>query len=47
VLDAHTHPKGVMKPADEQMIAINLEPDKFHGDWNYSVVPYRKRKLVK
>jgi len=46
VLDTHTHPKDV-KPADEQMIAINLEPDEFHGDWNYSVVPYRKRKLVK
>ena len=46
VLGTHTHPKGV-KPADEQMIAINLEPDEFHGDWNCSVVPYRKRELVK
>jgi len=41
VLVTHTHPKGV-KSADEQRIAIILEPDEFHGDSNYSVVPYRK-----
>jgi hypothetical protein len=43
VLDKHQYPKNV-KLTDEQMLAINLKPDKFHGDWNYSILPGTKRK---
>ena len=43
VLDTREYPKG-MKPTDEQMAAINLKPNKFHGDWNYSILPRRRGK---
>ncbi len=38
VLDTHKYPKNV-KLTDEQMLAVNLKPDKFHGDWNYTISP--------
>ena len=38
VLDNHQYPKG-LKPTDEQMKAIHLKPEKFHGDWNYTIAP--------
>jgi transposase len=41
VLDTKKYPKAV-KPTAEQMAKINLKPDKFHGDWNYSIVPDKK-----
>ena len=43
VLDTRDYPKS-MKLTDEQMAAINLKPGKFHGDWNYTIFPRRKRK---
>jgi hypothetical protein len=46
VLDTHKYPKGV-KLTDEQMTVINLKPDAFHGDWNYSVAPRQTRRIVK
>jgi len=45
-LDTHKYPPKV-KPTNEQMRAINLRPDKFHGDWNYTILPHGKRKIVK
>ncbi len=41
VLDTHKYPKD-LRLTDEQMTAINLEPDKFHGDWNYTILPRGK-----
>ena len=41
VLDTNKYPKGI-KLTDEQMARINLKPDKFHGDWNYTILPGRK-----
>ena len=38
VLDKKPYPKNV-KVSDEKMARINLRPDKFHGDWNYSIRP--------
>ena len=29
--------------SDEEMKSINLEPDRFHGDWNYVIKPHRDR----
>ena len=37
-LDRHDYPKKV-KVTDDQMHAIRLEPDSFHGDWNYTISP--------
>jgi hypothetical protein len=45
-LDTRKYPKNI-KPTDEQMMVINLRPDKFHGDWNYTILPRGRRKLVK
>ena len=42
VLDTRTYPKAV-KPTAAQMSAINLKPNQFHGDWNYSILPRDKR----
>jgi len=38
VLDTRKYPKD-LKPTAEQMAAIHLKPHKFHGDWNYTIVP--------
>jgi len=38
-LDRRKYPTG-RKVSDEAMQRINLEPDKFHGDWNYTIRPY-------
>lgn len=41
VLDSNKYPKAI-KPTAEQMARINLKPDKFHGDWNYTISPNKK-----
>jgi hypothetical protein len=40
--DTNTYPRGI-KISDAQMgaIAPQLKPDKFHGEWNYTVKPAR------
>jgi len=38
VLDRRMYPKQVIV-SDEQMAAINLVRNKFHGDWNYTIKP--------
>ncbi len=43
VLDNRKYPKDV-RLTDEQMLAVNLKPDKFHGDWNYRILPGGARK---
>jgi hypothetical protein len=37
-LDRRNYPKGV-KVAHDDFAAIQLQPAKFHGDWNYTVAP--------
>jgi hypothetical protein len=37
-LDTNSYPKGVAV-SDEEMAAINLVRDTFHGDWNYTIRP--------
>lgn len=41
VLDSNKYPKAI-KPSAEQMDRINLIPDQFHGEWNYTVAPNKK-----
>jgi Rhodopirellula transposase DDE domain len=37
-LDENAYPTG-LKVSDEALAAIRLKPDKFHGDWNYTILP--------
>ena len=37
-LDQNTYEKG-RKVTDEQMASINLHPNRFHGEWNYTIKP--------
>ncbi len=37
-LDERSYPKGV-EVSDEQLAAVNIERDPFHGEWNYTVGP--------
>jgi len=39
-LDTRSYPVGT-KVSDEQLAAVKLQPHKFHGDWNYTVMPLR------
>jgi len=41
-LDENKYPKGV-KVSDTQMAAVNLSRHSFHGDWNYTILPNRKK----
>jgi hypothetical protein len=37
-LDARIYPKG-RRVSDAQLALVNLEPDVFHGEWNYTIRP--------
>jgi hypothetical protein len=40
-LDESDYPVGI-KVSKNQMQTVNLIPDSFHSDWNYSIVPQQK-----
>jgi len=42
-LDENKYPKGVTVSNDE-LSAINLRRHAFHGDWNYTISPNRKKR---
>jgi transposase len=37
-LDANDYPKG-LQVSDKEYQALNIKPSKFHGDWNYTLLP--------
>jgi hypothetical protein len=39
-LDRSKYPTGI-KITDVELASLNLKPDNFHGDWNYTVLPLR------
>lgn len=39
ILDRRRYPTKV-EISDDQMAAVLLKPDTFHGDWNYSILPH-------
>jgi len=41
-LDRGAYPKG-QDVTEAQMATLNLEPHRFHGDWNYTIHPSRRR----
>ena len=44
-LDRRKYPTG-RKVSDEEMQRVNLERNKFHGEWNYVIKPNVKHKLI-
>jgi hypothetical protein len=38
VVDQSEYKKGI-KVSDEELAKVNLIPDSFHGEWNYSIAP--------
>lgn len=42
-LDSSRYPIGI-KVSDTDLAALNLKRADFHGDWNYTLLPNRKRK---
>ena len=41
-LDENDYEKGV-KVSDADMATLNIAPSNFHGEWNYTIAPRRKR----
>lgn len=41
-LDPGLYPTGI-KVTDDELAAINLKRADFHGDWNYQILPARKK----
>ncbi|HZI92036.1 MAG TPA: ISAzo13 family transposase [Thermoleophilaceae bacterium] len=37
-LDEHTYPKGI-KVSNAELAAVNLKPNAFHPEWNYTIKP--------
>jgi hypothetical protein len=42
-LDRRKYPTG-RRVSDEEMHSVNVEPHRFHGDWNYVIRPRRKTR---
>ena len=42
-IDSGRYPKGE-KVTDAQFKSINIKREPFHGEWNYSILPQRKRR---
>ena len=40
-LDTNSYPKGI-KVTKQEMESVRLKRDKFHGEWNYKVLPHAK-----
>jgi transposase len=41
-LDTKSYPSG-LKVSREEIEAVNLHPDPFHGEWNYTILPNHRR----
>lgn len=41
-LDTGTYPTGI-KVSNEELAGVNLIPAGFHGEWNYTIAPARKK----
>jgi hypothetical protein len=45
-LDEKKYPKGI-KISDAQLAAVNICRHDFHGEWNYTIAPIKKRRNKK
>jgi len=41
-LDTGVYPTGI-KVSDEELALVNLSREDFHGDWNYTIAPVRRK----
>ena len=41
-LDTGKYPTGIIV-TDEELAALNLKRANFHGEWNYKLMPLRKK----
>jgi Rhodopirellula transposase DDE domain len=39
-LDSNIYEKGI-RVSDEEMASLNVKPDSFHGEWNYTIAQRR------
>ncbi|WP_027357688.1 ISAzo13 family transposase [Desulforegula conservatrix] len=44
-IDSKLYPKGI-KVTDEEFTAIRIQRDDFHGEWNYSIIPFIKQTAM-
>jgi hypothetical protein len=44
-LDGKVYPKRIKIP-DKELKEINLTPEKFHGEWNYTIKPKENTKFT-
>ena len=44
-LDTNHYPKGIKVP-DDQLGKVKLKKHEFHGDWNYTIYPNKKKKIT-
>jgi hypothetical protein len=42
VLERGSYPTGI-KVTDEQLATVNMTPDEFHGELNYSIEPEKRK----
>jgi len=42
-IDTRTYPTGI-RISDDEMQSVNLLPEPFHGDWNYTIAPAQSAK---
>lgn len=42
-LDSGSYPTGI-KVSDEELAALKIKRARFHGDWNYALLPIRVSK---
>src|SRR5438045_2088849 len=40
-LDTNAYEKGI-KVTNQELAEVRLKRDKFHGEWNYTVLPHKK-----
>ena len=39
--DSNSYPTGI-KVSDEELAVLNLSPNPFHGEWNYTIKPQER-----
>ena len=44
-LDKRQYPLRV-KVSDENMKSLNIEPHRFHGEWNYTIKPRKTKRIL-
>ncbi len=44
-LDENSYEKGIVI-SDDEMCQLNIQKDKFHGDWNYRISPRIKNNFL-